>query len=80
MECCYFLFSLTCTREYLNRINLYRQRVWTCKSTGKGNLTYEEALVSEQHATEKVQELPNELLAPVLHTIQFSKFLCQFDD
>ncbi|GLT47249.1 hypothetical protein SLA2020_209570 [Shorea laevis] len=58
--------------EYLNRVNLYRQRVWTCKSTGKGNLTYEEALVSEQQAIEKVQELPNELLAPVLRTIQFS--------
>lgn len=58
--------------EYLNRINLYRQRVWTCKSTGKTNLTYEEALVSEQHATEKVQDLPNEILAPALRTIQFS--------
>lgn len=58
--------------EYLNRINLYRQRVWTCKSTGKTNLTYEEALVSEQHATEKVQDLPSQILAPALRTIQFS--------
>ncbi|KAK9162101.1 hypothetical protein Syun_003003 [Stephania yunnanensis] len=59
-------------KEYLNRINLYRHRVWTCKFTGKTNLTYEEALVSEQRATEKIQQFPEELVAPVLHMIQFS--------
>ncbi|XP_021273592.1 DDT domain-containing protein DDB_G0282237 isoform X4 [Herrania umbratica] len=59
-------------QEYLNRINFYRQRVWMCKYTGKSNMTYEEALVSEKHATQKVQELPNELVAPALCIIQFS--------
>ncbi|XP_057972187.1 uncharacterized protein LOC131160480 isoform X3 [Malania oleifera] len=59
--------------EYLNRINLYRQRVWTCKVTGKINLTFEEALVSEKRATEKVQEFPKELMAPVLLTVQFKE-------
>ncbi|GJZ83818.1 DDT domain-containing protein, partial [Tanacetum coccineum] len=58
--------------EYLNRINLYRQRVWTCKSTGKSNLTYEEALVSEKQANEKIQQFPKELMEPVLRDIQFS--------
>ncbi|EXB64097.1 hypothetical protein L484_013107 [Morus notabilis] len=58
--------------EYLNRINLYRQRVWTCKVTWKPNLTYEEALVSEKRATEKVQQLPKELVAPALKIIQYS--------
>ncbi|KAM1098999.1 hypothetical protein TB2_005526 [Malus domestica] len=38
--------------EYLNRINLYRQRIWMCKVSGKTNLTYEEALLSEDRATE----------------------------
>ncbi|KAJ4964333.1 hypothetical protein NE237_024272 [Protea cynaroides] len=57
---------------YLHRINLYRRRVWTCKVTGKTNFTYEEALVSEQHATEKVQQFPKELMTPVLLMIQFS--------
>ena len=52
---------------------MYRERVWMCKSTGKSNLTYEEALVSEKHAIQKVQQLPNELVAPALHIIQFSK-------
>ncbi|XVE83512.1 hypothetical protein DITRI_Ditri16bG0093500 [Diplodiscus trichospermus] len=59
-------------QEYMNRINLYRQRVWMCKSTGKSNLTYEEALVSENHAIQKVQQLPNELVVPALRIIQFS--------
>ncbi|KAI3887929.1 hypothetical protein MKX03_013164 [Papaver bracteatum] len=59
-------------QEYLKRINLYRRRIWTCKVTGKANLTYEEALVSEQRAAEKVQQFPKELMAPVLHIIQFS--------
>ncbi|PON48734.1 WSTF/Acf1/Cbp [Parasponia andersonii] len=58
--------------EYLNRINLYRQRVWTCKVTGKINLTYEEALVSEKRATEKVQQFPKELVVPALRIIQYS--------
>ncbi|KAK6923684.1 DDT domain [Dillenia turbinata] len=59
-------------REYLNRINLYRQRVWTCKVSGKTNLTYEEALVSERRASEKVQQFPKDLILPVLQTVQFS--------
>ncbi|BAS89334.1 Os04g0439400 [Oryza sativa Japonica Group] len=58
-------------QEYLNRVNLYRERVWTCKVSGKSNLTYEEALVSEHHAAEKAQQLPRELIAPVLHMIQY---------
>ncbi|KAJ7544384.1 hypothetical protein O6H91_09G076500 [Diphasiastrum complanatum] len=59
-------------REYLHRINLYRQKVWTCKVTGKQNLTYEQALLSESKATEKVQHFPKEFMAPVLHMVQFS--------
>ncbi|KAA3464431.1 DDT domain-containing protein isoform X2 [Gossypium australe] len=61
-------------KEYLNRINLYRQRVWMCKSTGKSNLTYEEAMVTEKHAIIKVQQLPNDLVAPALRIIQFNIF------
>lgn len=58
-------------QEYLERINLYRQRVWICKVSGKTNLTYEEALVSERRATEKVQHFPKELIGPVLRMVQF---------
>ncbi|BAB10012.1 unnamed protein product [Arabidopsis thaliana] len=57
---------------YLKRLNLYRNRVWTCKSTGKTSLSYEEALDSEKLAGKKVQTLPRELVAPALRIIQFS--------
>lgn len=73
------VFQIRFTKEifrdyqgYLNRINLYRQRLWTCKISGKSNLTYEEALVSEKRAIEKVQQFPQELVAPMLSIIQFS--------
>ncbi|XP_073013185.1 uncharacterized protein [Typha latifolia] len=59
-------------QAYLKKVNLYRRRVWTCKVTGKTNLTYEEALVSEHRAAEKVQQFPKELVAPVLHMVQYS--------
>lgn len=41
--------------------------------SGKSNLTYEEALVSEQRAAEKAQQLPRELMSPVLQMIQYSR-------
>ncbi|KAK8934849.1 hypothetical protein KSP39_PZI014378 [Platanthera zijinensis] len=59
-------------QEYLNRLNMYRHRLWTCKVTGKINLTYEEALVSENNATERVQQFPTELVPHVLNIIQNS--------
>lgn len=71
------LTILTWISEYLNRINSYRQRVWTCRVTGKTNLTYEEALVSEKRATEKVQQFPTEVVVPALRIIQYSK--CKLD-
>lgn len=43
--------------------------------TGKTNLTYEEALVSERKATEKVLSFPKEFMGPVLHMVQFSTLL-----
>ncbi|KAG9129258.1 hypothetical protein Leryth_006472 [Lithospermum erythrorhizon] len=58
--------------EYLKRLNFYRRKVWTCKFTGKSNLTYEEALVSELKASEKIQQFPKEFIGRVLRDVQFS--------
>ncbi|EPS66367.1 hypothetical protein M569_08410, partial [Genlisea aurea] len=58
--------------EYLRRINIYHKRVWTCKATGKGNLTYEEALDSEEKASKRIQSIPPEFVAFVLRDVQFS--------
>ncbi|CAK9215864.1 unnamed protein product [Sphagnum troendelagicum] len=57
--------------EYLSCMKLYQRRVWTCKVSGKFNLTYEEAIVSEHKANEKVQQFPKEFMGPVLHMVQF---------
>ncbi|KAL6520010.1 hypothetical protein OROHE_017153 [Orobanche hederae] len=59
-------------KEYLKRINLYRKRVWTCKATGKGNLTYEEAVVSEGKASKRIQNIPIQCVDPILRDVQFS--------
>lgn len=40
-------FDRLVCRHYLGRLNLYRQRIWTCTVTGSHGLTYEEALTSE---------------------------------
>ncbi|CAL5016886.1 unnamed protein product [Urochloa decumbens] len=59
-------------QEYLNRLNLYRKKVWTCEVSGKSKLTYEEALVCEQRAAVKAQLLPKELIVHVLQMVQYS--------
>ncbi|XP_051127035.1 uncharacterized protein LOC127248630 [Andrographis paniculata] len=58
--------------DYVKRLNFYRQRVWTCKATGKGNLTYEEALISEEKASKRIQNIPAQYVALVLRDVQFS--------
>lgn len=40
--------------------------------SGKSKLTYKEALICEQQAAAKAQQLPKELMAPVLRMIQHS--------
>lgn len=41
--------------------------VWTCDMTGKSNLTYQEALESEEHAKQSLKEFPVELRIPLLY-------------
>jgi hypothetical protein len=41
--------------------------------SGKSNLTFEEALVSEHNVTEKAQKLPTELMVHILRMTQYSK-------
>eukprot|EP00897_Mesotaenium_endlicherianum_P005892 jgi/Mesen1/5330/ME000266S04517 len=59
--------------RYIQKVSMYRQRLWTCKATGKAGLTFEEALLSELEATKKVQKFPEEYIGPVLRMIQFSR-------
>lgn len=58
--------------DYLEKITLYRQKIWTCKVTGKMGMTFEEALASECQAVEKLQQFPKDFMGPVLQHVQFS--------
>jgi len=49
---------------------LYRERVWSCAITGKTNLTYEEALLSEKKAQEGFDKFPliyQQVALPIIH-------------
>lgn len=41
--------------------------VWTCAMTGRSNLTYQEALESEENAKQSLKEFPLELRIPILY-------------
>ncbi|XP_050514752.1 bromodomain adjacent to zinc finger domain protein 1A [Diabrotica virgifera virgifera] len=52
--------------EFSERMFLYNSMVWTCCMTGKQNLTYQEALESEDNARQCLKEFPIELRLPIL--------------
>ncbi|OAD79541.1 DDT transcription factor [Phycomyces blakesleeanus NRRL 1555(-)] len=57
---------------YLQRLSLYKRPVWQCETTGRSNLTYEDALKSEKTERDRVQDkLPEELQQRVLERVQF---------
>lgn len=49
---------LTATRKYLERIEFYQQRVFSCSLSKKKGLTFEEALISENNVKKQTQDLP----------------------
>ncbi|XP_034233074.1 bromodomain adjacent to zinc finger domain protein 1A isoform X2 [Thrips palmi] len=53
--------------EYCARIILCNSLVWQCSLTGRPQLTFEEALKSEQHAKQNLKDFPMELKVPVLY-------------
>jgi len=59
-------------RDYIARLELYKQKVWTCRVSGKRGLTYEQALESEQTESESAESFPSIFIEPTLHLIQFS--------
>ena len=65
--------SFELTREYFDRISLYRSRIWTCAETGKQNLTFREAIESELKAVKKIEvKYPQVWVKPTLEIVQFS--------
>ncbi|KAL6116291.1 baz1b [Pungitius sinensis] len=56
--------------EYEARLLRYSEHIWTCKSTGSGQLTHKEAWEEEQEVTELLQEeYPQWFEKPVLEMV-----------
>uniref|UniRef100_A0AAQ4QYW4 Tyrosine-protein kinase BAZ1B n=1 Tax=Gasterosteus aculeatus aculeatus TaxID=481459 RepID=A0AAQ4QYW4_GASAC len=56
--------------EYEARLSRYSEHIWTCKSTGSGQLTHKEAWEEEQEVTELLQEeYPQWFEKPVLEMV-----------
>jgi bromodomain adjacent to zinc finger domain protein 1A len=59
--------------EYFERTILCNSLVWTCMLTGKGGLTYAEALESEQKARKMIASFPDALKRAVVYLITLTK-------
>ncbi|XP_075223802.1 ATP-dependent chromatin assembly factor large subunit isoform X2 [Lycorma delicatula] len=55
--------------EFCERIYLCNSLVWSCSVTGRSNLTYQEALTSEENARKILGEFPLTLRIPVFYLI-----------
>ncbi|RZC38597.1 bromodomain adjacent to zinc finger domain protein 1A, partial [Asbolus verrucosus] len=53
--------------DFSERMFLCNSMVWTCSLTGKANLTYAEALESEENARKNLKGFPAELKTPILY-------------
>jgi ATP-utilising chromatin assembly and remodelling N-terminal len=63
----------TSYESYLQRMDWYKQRRFTCEVSGRSGLSFFDALRSEQAGSREVDEaFPDALKAPVLRRVQFS--------
>ena len=44
-------------KAYLERMSEYRSKQWSCKYSGKGGLTFDEALEEENKSTDLLKEV-----------------------
>jgi len=58
---------------FYDRTILYNSLVWSCDITGKPNLTYQEALNSEEKALKKINLIPDVLKKPIFVLVSFVK-------
>ncbi len=58
-------------RDYIATLEQYQKPIWTCRYTGKSNLTFEEALLSEKkagaHIAQRFPDYYEEKLARLVH-------------
>ena len=58
---------------FFERTILCNSLVWSCAVTGKSNLTYEEAVESEQKSRKKISNLPKALKKGLLYLVSRTK-------
>ncbi|KAJ9575959.1 hypothetical protein L9F63_007186, partial [Diploptera punctata] len=59
--------------EFCQRVILCNSLVWSCSLTGKPQLTYQEALQSEQAARTSIKSFSKKLVVPVLYLANLSQ-------
>ncbi|KAI8807700.1 hypothetical protein BJ742DRAFT_772877 [Cladochytrium replicatum] len=60
-------------QEYAQRLHMYTSRFWSCESTSKSGMTYEEALKSESMARKKsAEKFPPMWKLPALKMLHYS--------
>jgi hypothetical protein len=65
--------SLVQSRAYSRRMDMYRKRIWKCQLTGRQNLTFEEALISERTENARLeQSFPQEYLPLLINLLHQS--------
>ena len=60
--------------ELARKTTIYESKIWTCRATGRGNLTFKEALKSE-HATLNLlkKSIPDHYRGVILQIVHKSK-------
>lgn len=55
---------------YVKKVELYKKPLWSCKYTGRGALTFEDALAEEQKALASLAKVSEAVLAFLLRSFQ----------
>ena len=64
-----------CFSEYEKRLDLYKERTWTCQCTGHINLSHEQAWKSEQEKMDLLKkQFPEYFEKPVLEIVHHSEY------
>lgn len=62
--------------ELTRKITIYESKIWTCRVTGRGNLTFKEALKSEHTALNLLKKsIPDHYRGVILQIVHKSKLL-----
>lgn len=65
--------------ELKRKITIYEAKIWTCRVTGRANLTYKEAVKSERDNLNLLKQSVSDYhRGPILQIVHKSKFIISF--